>query len=111
MFAIVGLLSLLIPSEESEDADVIFKRRVLRLSIGWGSVISLLFILITPDWYPFAGFISTAVVGTIILVFIRRKEEREKISIRWRFFTLLSLFILLIILGILSLIVFIGSGP
>jgi hypothetical protein len=111
MFAIVGLLSLLIPSEESEDADVIFKRRVLRLSIGWGSVISLLFILITPDWYPFAGFISTAVVGTIILVFIRRKEEREKISIRWRFFTLLSLFILLIILGILSLIVFIGSSP
>jgi hypothetical protein len=101
MFAIVGLLSLVIPSEETEDADIIFKRRVLRLSIGWGSVISLLFILITPDWYLFTGFISTAVVGTIILIFLRRKEEREKISIKWRFYTLLSLFILLIILGVL----------
>jgi hypothetical protein len=111
MLAIVGLLTLVIPSEESEDPDVIFKRRVLRLSIGWGSVISLLFILITPDWYLFTGFVSTAVVGTIILVIIRRKEESQKISIKWRFYTLLSLFILLIILGVLSLLFFIGNSP
>jgi drug/metabolite transporter (DMT)-like permease len=60
-----------------------------------------LFIVITPEWYLFTGFISTAVVGTIILVFLGRKEEREKISVKWRFYTLLSLFILLILFGVL----------
>jgi len=34
-------------------------------------------------------------------VYIGRKEEREKISIKWRFYTLLSLFLLLIIFGVL----------
>jgi hypothetical protein len=101
MFAIFGLLYLIIPYTQTEDPDIIFKRRILRLSIGWGSVIGLLFIVITPEWYLFTGFISTAVVGTIILVFLGRKEEREKISVKWRFYTLLSLFILLILFGVL----------
>ncbi|MFX1480579.1 MAG: hypothetical protein ACFFCI_21020, partial [Promethearchaeota archaeon] len=101
MFAIFGLLYLVIPSKATTDADVVFKRRILRLSIGWGSAISLLFILITPVWYIFTVLISIAVVGTITLVYLRRKEEREKISIKWRFYTLLALFILLIIFTIL----------
>jgi hypothetical protein len=100
-FAVFGLLYLVIPYTQTEDPDLIFKRRILRLSIGWGSVIGLLFIVITPDWYLFTGFISTAVVGTIILVFLGRKEEREKISVKWRFYTLLSLFVLLTLLGVL----------
>ncbi|MHA1992280.1 MAG: hypothetical protein ACW98A_15010, partial [Candidatus Hodarchaeales archaeon] len=100
-FAIFGLLYLVIPYTQTDDPDIIFKRRILRLSIGWGSVIGLLFIVITPQWYLFTGLISTAVVGTIILVFLGRKEEREKISVKWRFYTLLSLFILLILLGVL----------
>ena len=99
--AIFGLLYLIIPYAQTSDPDIIFKRRILRLSIGWGSVIGLLFIVITPEWYIFTGFISTAVVGTIILVFLGRKEEREKISVKWRFYTLLSLFILLILFGVL----------
>ncbi|MFX1456523.1 MAG: hypothetical protein ACFFDB_14200 [Promethearchaeota archaeon] len=100
-FAIFGLLYLIIPYTQTTDPDIIFKRRVLRLSIGWGSLIGILFIVITPQWYLFTGFISTAVVGTIILVFLGRKEEREKISVKWRFYTLLTLFILLILLGVL----------
>ncbi|MFW9821556.1 MAG: hypothetical protein ACFFE4_01390 [Candidatus Thorarchaeota archaeon] len=100
-FAIFGLLYLVIPYTQTTDPDIIFKRRVLRLSIGWGSLIGILFIVITPQWYLFTGFISTAVVGTIILVFLGRKEEREKISVKWRFYTLLTLFILLILLGVL----------
>ncbi|GAH50848.1 unnamed protein product, partial [marine sediment metagenome] len=99
--AIFGLLYLIIPYAQTDDPDIIFKRRILRLSIGWGSVLGLLFIVITPQWYLFTGLISTAVVGTIILVFLGRKEEREKISVKWRFYTLLSLFILLILFGVL----------
>jgi hypothetical protein len=97
MFAIFGLLYLVIPSKKTEEPDIIFKRRILRLSVGWGSAISLLFIVITPVWYIFTVLISIGVVGTITLVYLGRKEEREKISIKWRFYTLLILFILLII--------------
>jgi hypothetical protein len=99
--AIFGLLYLVIPYAQTSDPDIIFKRRVIRLSIGWGSVIGILFTIITIEWYIFTVFISIAVVGTIILVYIRRKEEREKISIKWRFYTLLILFILLILFGVL----------
>jgi len=104
MFAIFGLLYLILPATQTNDPDIIFKRRILRLSIGWGSVLGLLFNVITPEWYIFASFISTAVIGTIILVFLGRKEEREKISVKWRFYTLLILFILIILFGVLSFI-------
>ncbi|MFW9822338.1 MAG: hypothetical protein ACFFE4_05360, partial [Candidatus Thorarchaeota archaeon] len=99
--SIFGLMYLVIPYAKTNDPDIIFKRRVIRLSIGWGSVIGMLFTIITIEWYIFTVFVSIAVVGTIILVYLRRKEEREKISVKWRFYTLLSLFILLIIFGVL----------
>ena len=100
IFSIFGLLYLVTPYEKSSDPDKIFKRRILRLSIGWGSVIGILFILVTIDWYIFTVLISIAVVGTIIVVYLLRKEEREKISIKWRFYTLLTLTILLIMFAI-----------
>jgi hypothetical protein len=102
--AVFAFLILVVPSSRSTDPDIIFKRRMLRLSYGWGSVIAFLFIYITPVWYIFTIFISIAVAGSIVLIFIGRKEEREKISVKWRFYTLLSLFIFLIIFGILFLI-------
>ncbi|HEC38712.1 MAG TPA: hypothetical protein ENI29_10790 [bacterium] len=99
--AIFGFMYLVIPAAKSIDPDVIFKRRIIRLSIGWGSVIGVLFVIIPIEGYIATIFISIAVVGTIILVYLGRKEEREKISIKWRFYTLLTLFLLLIIFGIL----------
>ena len=99
--AIFAFLILVVPSSKTSDPDIIFKRRILRLSYGWGSIIAFLFIYITPVWYIFTIFISIAVAGSIVLIFIGRKEEREKISVKWRFYTLLSLFIFLIIFGIL----------
>ncbi|MFX1375753.1 MAG: hypothetical protein ACFFA0_08080 [Promethearchaeota archaeon] len=102
--AIFAFLILVIPSSKSSDPDIIFKRRIVRLSYGWGSVVAFLFIYITPDWYFFTIFISIAVVGSIILIFIGRKEEREKISIKLRFYILLILFVLLIIFGALFVI-------
>jgi hypothetical protein len=101
MISIFGLMCLVIPYRETADPDRIFRRRILRLSIGWGSVIGLLFVVITPDWYIFTFFISIAVIGTIIVVYLLRKEEREKISVKWRFYTLLTLTILFILFGIL----------
>jgi len=99
--AIFAFFILVVPSSKTSDPDVLFKRRILRLSYGWGSIIAFLFIYITPVWYIFTIFISIAVAGSIVLIFIGRKEEREKISVKWRFYTLLSLFIFLIIFGIL----------
>jgi len=90
-------LILVVPSSKSSDPDVIFRRRVLRLSYGWGSVIAFLFISgIDPVWYIAIILISISVVGSIVLVYLRKKEEREKIAVKWRFFTLLTLFMLLI---------------
>ncbi len=99
--AIFAFLILVVPYAKSTDPDVIFKRRVLRLSYGWGSVIAFLFIYITPVWYIFTVFISIAVIGTITLVYMGRKEEREKLSIKWRFYTLITLFIAFISFGVL----------
>ncbi|MFX0137489.1 MAG: hypothetical protein ACFFDN_27875 [Candidatus Hodarchaeota archaeon] len=101
MIVIFGLLYLIVPSAKSDDPDVIFKRRIMRLSIGWGSVISLLFMFITPVWYFVTILISISVVGSIVLVYLRKKEEREKIAVKWRFYTLLTLFVFLIIFIIL----------
>jgi hypothetical protein len=101
MIVIFGLLYLIVPSTKSDDPDVIFKRRILRLSIGWGSVISLLFMFITAIWYFATILISISVVGSIIVVYLRKKEEREKIAVKWRFYTLLTLFVLLIIFTVL----------
>ena len=101
IFAMFGLLYLVIPSKKSEDPDIIFKRRLIRLTVGWGSVIIVLFMFITPIWYIFTVFISIAVIGTITLVYMGRKEEREKLSIKWRFYTLITLFIAFIAFGVL----------
>jgi len=94
--AIFAFLILVVPSSKSSDPDVIFRRRVLRLSYGWGCVIAFLFIYIDPVWYIATTLISISVVGSIILVYLRRKEEREKIAVKWRFYTFLTLFVLFI---------------
>ena len=101
IIAIFAFLILVVPSSKSSDPDVIFRRRVLRLSYGWGSVIAFLFLYIDPNWYIATMLISISVVGSIVLVYLRKKEEREKIAYKWRFFTLVALFLLLIIFIIL----------
>ncbi|KKL62085.1 hypothetical protein LCGC14_2188770, partial [marine sediment metagenome] len=89
IFPLFGFLYSVTPAEKSEDVDVMFKRRMLRLIIGWGSVIIVLFIYITPLWYIFTTWISIWVLGAVLLPYISFKEKREKISIRWRFYTLI----------------------
>jgi len=101
MFPIFGLLYSVTPASKSEDVDVMFKRRMLRLIIGWGSVIGVLFGFIAPVWYIFATWISIWILGAVLLPYMSFKEKREKISIKWRFYTLLILIIMLVLFGIL----------
>lgn len=88
------------PAKKSDDANIMFRRRMYRLIISWGSIIVLLFTFITPVWYIFTIWISIWIIGAILLPYIRFKEKSENISIKWRFYTLVILIILLIILGI-----------
>ncbi|KKM94413.1 hypothetical protein LCGC14_1198540, partial [marine sediment metagenome] len=101
IFPVFGLLFSIIPSEKSEDVDVMFKRRMLRLIISWGSVIGVLFGFIAPALYIFTTWISIWILGAVLLPYISFKEKREKISIKWRFYTLIILIIMLILFGIL----------
>ncbi|MEE9376599.1 MAG: hypothetical protein V3V33_01010 [Candidatus Lokiarchaeia archaeon] len=101
IFPLFGLLYSLIPSKKSDDADIRFKRRMIRLIINWGSIIVVLFAFITPIWYIFTIWISIWIVGAILLPYMIFKEKRENISIKWRFYTLIFLIILLILFGII----------
>ena len=101
IFPLFGLLYSLIPSKKSEDADIRFKRRMIRLIISWGSIIVVLFVFITPIWYIFTIWISIWIVGAILLPYMIFKEKKENISIKWRFYTLILLIIFLIIFGII----------
>ena len=74
---------------------------MLRLIIGWGSVIGVLFGIITPEWYIFTIWISIWVLGAILLPYMSFKEKREKISIKWRFYTLIILITTLVLFGVL----------
>jgi len=103
MFPIFGLLYSLIPSKESDDVNVMFRRRMYRLIISWGSIVVFLFALpfITVEWYVFIVWISIWILGAILLPYIIFKEKSENISIKWRFYTLLILIIFLIVFGII----------
>ncbi|MFX1390701.1 MAG: hypothetical protein ACFE9Z_11605 [Promethearchaeota archaeon] len=100
-FATFGIMYALLPSKSSEDVNIMFRRRMIRLIIGWSSIIVILFGFITPVWYIFTIWISIWILGAILLPYIRFKEKCEQISIKWRFYTLIILIILLIILGII----------
>jgi len=101
MFPIFGILFSLIPSKKSDDVNVMFRRRMYRLIISWGSIIILLFSFITLEWYVFTVWISIWIMGAILLPYIIFKEKSENISIKWRFYTLLILIIFLILFGII----------
>ncbi len=101
MFPIFGLLFSVTPADKTEDVDVMFKRRMLRLIIGWGSVIGVLFGIIPPLWYIFTTWISIWILGAVLLPYISFKEKREKISIKWRFYTLIILITTLVLFGVL----------
>ncbi|MFW9901053.1 MAG: hypothetical protein ACFFDY_07165 [Candidatus Thorarchaeota archaeon] len=83
-----------------------FRRRMLRLVISWGSIILIMFSFmfvqnVEPFWYTLATWISIWILGAILLPYIIFKERRENISIKWRFYTLIILISTLILFGII----------
>ncbi|MFX1366500.1 MAG: hypothetical protein ACFFCE_03250 [Promethearchaeota archaeon] len=109
IFPIFGLLYSFMPSKKSDDPDIKFRRRMIRLIISWSSVIIVLFAFITPIWYIFTIWISIWIVGAILLPYMIFKEKKENISIKWRFYTLIFLIILLIFFGIIFVIQISGA--
>lgn len=101
IFPIFGMMYAILPSKKTDDVDVRFRRRIIRLIISWGSIIVLLFAIITPVWYVFTFWISIWIIGVILLPYIRFKERSENISIKWRFYTLIIFIVLVIVVGII----------
>ncbi|MEE9376598.1 MAG: hypothetical protein V3V33_01005 [Candidatus Lokiarchaeia archaeon] len=104
IFPIFGIIYSLKPSEKTEDVDIMFRRRMLRLVISWGSIIIIMFSFIPSDYYIFTTWISIWILGAILLPYIIFKEKNENISIKWRFYTLIILISMLILFGILLLV-------
>ncbi|TXT59705.1 MAG: membrane protein of unknown function [Promethearchaeota archaeon] len=96
-----GLLYALLPSKKSADPDLRFKGKMIRLVIVWGSILGFLFTFIPLEFLVVSIFIGILILGSILLPYIYHQEKKDKISIKWRFYTLLSLIFVLIIFGVL----------
>lgn len=99
-FAIFGLLYGILPSEKTEDYDEIFKHKMTRFITLWVGMTAFIFLFILPylESVLFSFFLlllSILGLGAIILIYLYRLEEKERISILWRFYTLITFFIIL----------------
>ncbi|MHA1476676.1 MAG: hypothetical protein ACTSPU_00615 [Promethearchaeota archaeon] len=114
-----GILISFLPPKKTEDIDQIFKNRMQRFITLWISFTIFVFALILPyitDW-DMASFIfatimillSIITLGAIIAIYIYRIEKKQKISIKWRFYTTIILIILTIIVILLSVILYLGE--
>jgi len=98
--AISGLSYGIIPSQKSDNLDEIFREKMKRFITIWISITLFILLLILPYIESiiltfFLIILSILGLGAILLIFIYRLEERERVSIKWRFYTLIFFFILL----------------
>ena len=100
MLGLFGLLTLFLPSKKTEDVDIIFKHRMRKLITSWITVITILFLFISFIWYIITFWISIWILGIILIPYVIYKERRDKISVKWRFYTLIIIFTAIIIVGI-----------
>jgi hypothetical protein len=109
-----GILISLLPPKKTEDIDQIFKNRMQRFITLWISFTIFVFALILPyiTSFIFATImilLSIITLGAIIAIYIYRIEKKQKISIKWRFYTTIILIILTIIVILLSVILYLGE--
>jgi hypothetical protein len=100
--ASTGILISLLPTKKTDDIDIIFKNRMQRFITLWISFTVFVFALILPYITSFLfGTIliisSIIVLGAILAIYIYRIEKKQKISIKWRFYTTIILIVLAII--------------
>jgi hypothetical protein len=104
--AVFGIFYGLIPSKRAKEPDEIFEEKMKRFITAWLGMTGFIFALILP--YIRSVLYSIVLIfppilglGAISLIFIYRKEKREKISIKWRFYTTgisIALFIIWIVI-------------
>jgi hypothetical protein len=99
--AAFGLLYSILPAKKSSNPDIRFKGKMIRLVIVWASLLGILFSFIPIEFLILTVFIGILILGAILLPYIYHKEKKDDISIKWRFYTLLSLISVLIIFGVL----------
>jgi hypothetical protein len=109
--AIAGILISFLPTKKTDDVDQVFKQRMQRFITLWicFTVIVLLLILpyITSILFGIILIISSIIIlGAILAIYIYRIEKKQKISIKWRFYTTIMLIILAIIWGILLIVLY-----
>jgi hypothetical protein len=96
-----GILISLIPPKKTEDIDIVFRNRMRRFITLWISFTVFVFALILPYITSILfGIIlilsSVIILGAILAIYIYRIEKKQKISIKWRFYTTIILIILAI---------------
>ena len=68
--AIFGLMFSVLPTIESDDPDVMFKRKMTKLIISWLAVIGILFGFLPVEWYIFIIFVGLCIIGAILTPFL-----------------------------------------
>jgi hypothetical protein len=101
-----GILISLIPPKKTDDIDIKFRNRMQRFITLWVSFTIFVFALILPYITSFLfGVIlilsSIIILGAIMAIYIYRIEKKQKISIKWRFYTTIILIVLAIIWALL----------
>jgi hypothetical protein len=104
--AIFGILYSIIPSKKSDNPDEMFSKKMKRFAILGGGVIGFIFSFIPIEFMILTIFISVLIFGAILEPYIYYKEKKDKISIKWRFYSIIFLVIILIITGIFLILQF-----
>ena len=106
-----GILISLLPTKKTDDLDQAFRLRMQRFITLWISftIIALLLIIpfITSILFGIILILSSIIIlGAILAIYIYRIEKKQKISIKWRFYTTILLIILTIIWVVLLVVLY-----
>ena len=109
--ATAGILISLLPTKKTDDLDQAFRQRMQRFITLWISFTIFVFALILPYITSIIfGIIlilsSIIILGAILAIYIYRIEKKQKISIKWRFYTTILLIILTIIWVLLLVVLY-----
>jgi len=109
--ATAGILISFLPGKKTDDADQIFKQRMQRFITLWISFTIFVFALLLPYLTSIIfGIIlilsSIIILGAILAIYIYMIEKKQKISIKWRFYTTILLITLTIIWVLLVIILY-----
>ena len=112
--ATAGILISLLPTKKTDDLDQAFRQRMQRFITLWISFTIFVFALILPYLTSIIfGIIlilsSIIILGAILAIYIYRIEKKQKISIKWRFYTTIILILLTVIWAILLVVLYLAE--